>query len=327
VEGLAGATPLTNETVFSLRHLPGHLVVIGAGPVGCELAQAFARFGSRVTLLDAQHRILPNDDAQAAEVVLRALERDGVRFVGGARITGVEREGEQRRVRYELGGGEHEVVGDQLLVAAGRTPNVEGLGLERAGVRAGPGGVAVDERMCTTNPHVYAIGDVAARFRFTHVADAQARMVVQNALFFGRGRAPELVVPWCTYTSPELAHVGITAQEAGGLGGAVETVTVPLSSVDRARLDGEEDGFLRVHLKHGTDRILGATLVADHAGEIISQITTAIVQGVGLEKLSSTIFPYPTRAEILRKAADARRRERLTPAIRRGFELFFRVMR
>jgi len=182
----------------------------------------------------------------------------------------------------------------------------------------------VDEHMRTTSARIYAIGDVASKYRFTHAADAQARMVVRNALFFGRGKASELVIPWCTYTSPEVAHVGITADEAKEQ--AAETITIPMREVDRARLDGEEDGFLRVHLKAGTDRILGGTLVASHAGDLISQITQAMTAGIGLGKVGATIFPYPTQAEVIRKAADAWSRTRLTPAARKAFRLFFRAL-
>ncbi len=179
--------------------------------------------------------------------------------------------------------------------------------------------------MRTSNPHVYAIGDVASRFQFTHAADAQARMVVRNALFFGRGKATDLIIPWCTYTSPELAHVGIAPDEVAEAGDEVETITIPMADVDRARTDGTTEGFFRVHLKGGSDTILGATLVAEHAGEIISQVTQAMTAGTGLGKLGETIFPYPTSAEVLRKAADAWRRGKLTPAAKRAFGLFFRA--
>ncbi len=192
-------------------------------------------------------------------------------------------------------------------------------------MRSDEHGVQTDDRMQTSNGKVFAVGDVASRLKFTHAADAQARMVVQNALFWGRGRVSELVVPWVTYTSPELAHVGITAEEVRERGDGVDTITVPLSEVDRARLDGEDEGFLRVHLKRGSDTILGATLVAQHAGEIISQITQAMVVGTGLEKLGEVIVPYPTQAEVIRKAADALRRRKLTPLAKSVFETFFQV--
>ncbi|HET8656064.1 MAG TPA: mercuric reductase [Longimicrobiaceae bacterium] len=326
IPGLAEAGYRTNETIFNLTERPDSLVVIGGGPIGCELAQAFARFGTRVTLLEAGERILARDDPEAAAVVAHSLARDGVELVTGARVDRLERTGSgERAVHYRTEAGEEIATGSEVLVAVGRAPNVEDLGLESAGVRRGRGGVEVDGRMRTANRRIYAIGDVASPLRFTHAADAQARMVVRNALFFGRGRAAELLIPWATYTSPELAHVGITAAEVAEAGARVETVTVPFHDVDRAKLDGDDEGFLRVHLRAGSDRILGATLVGEHAGELISQITQAMRAGSGLGRLGDVVHPYPTRAAVIGRAADAWRRTRLTPRVRRGFDLFFRL--
>jgi pyruvate/2-oxoglutarate dehydrogenase complex dihydrolipoamide dehydrogenase (E3) component len=330
IPGLVEAGYLTNETIFSLTGLPEHLLILGAGPIGCEMAQAFARFGSRVTLLEQGGRVLPRDDEAAARVVQQAMLRDGVELVANARVTGVELQdtgaGARRLVHYERDGEARSVSGDHLLVAVGRKPNLEELGLEAAGVTYSASGVEVDERLRTANRRVYAVGDVASRYKFTHVADAQARLVIRNALFFGRGQASELIVPWCTYTSPELAHVGISAEEAEQRDD-VETLTVSLEEVDRPRLDGETEGFFRVHLRRGTDHILGATLVAEHAGDMISQLTQAMVGRIGLGKLGETIFPYPTQAEVLRRAADQWRRRKLQPRVRRAFEWFFRLSR
>jgi pyruvate/2-oxoglutarate dehydrogenase complex dihydrolipoamide dehydrogenase (E3) component len=325
IAGLEEAGFLTNETVWELTELPPRMLVIGGGPIGVEIAQSFARFGSRVTVFESGERILDKDDPDAAAVVRAALERDGVRIVTGAEIERIGRDGALRRVHFRRGGEAHAEEGEALLVAAGRAPNTEGLGLEEAGVRWDEHGVETDDRMQTSNAKVFAVGDVASRLKFTHAADAQARMVVQNALFWKRGRVSDLVVPWVTYTSPELAHVGITAEEARKRGDEVDTLTVPLEEVDRARVDGEDEGFLRVHLKRGSDTILGATLVAEHAGEIISQITQAMVTGTGLEKLGEVIFPYPTQAEVIRKAADQVRRRKLTPLAKSVFGTFFRV--
>jgi pyruvate/2-oxoglutarate dehydrogenase complex dihydrolipoamide dehydrogenase (E3) component len=327
IEGIDRVACLTNETVFSLTERPEHLAVIGGGPIGCELAQAFVRFGARVTVIESGPRILPHDDPDAAEVVAAALRGDGVEILTDARVDSVAEDGAGKRVRLTRGGTSSQVAASHLLVAAGRAPNVEGLGLEAAGVEADEDGVAVDERMRTSNPRVYAIGDVASRFKFTHAADAQARMVVRNALFFGRGRAADLIIPWCTYTSPELAHVGIAADEAARAGDEVQTITIPLREVDRAKTDGATEGFVRLRVRAGSDTLLGATIVAEHAGELVSQVTQAMTAGVGLGKLGETIYPYPTTAEALRKAADAWRRTRLTPTARRAFDLFFRVIR
>ncbi|HEX8362695.1 MAG TPA: mercuric reductase [Longimicrobium sp.] len=322
IDGLAEAGYLTNETVFSLTERPEHLVVLGGGPIGCEMAQAFARFGSRVTLLESSGRLLSHDDPDAAAVVAAVLQREGVELVFGAEVTRVERAGGEVTLRWKG----RSTTGTHLLVATGRAPNVEDAGLEAAGVRFGDKGVTVDEHMRTSNPRIYAIGDAASKYRFTHAADAQARMVVRNALFLGRGKASDLVIPWCTYTSPEVAHVGITADDAAARDD-VQSITIPMHDVDRARLEGDDEGFLRVHLKAGTDRILGATFVASHAGDLISQITQAMVAGIGLARVGQTIFPYPTQAEAIRKAADAWSRTRLTPTAKKAFSLFFRALR
>jgi pyruvate/2-oxoglutarate dehydrogenase complex dihydrolipoamide dehydrogenase (E3) component len=327
IDGIERSSYLTNETVFSLTERPEHLAVIGGGPIGCELAQAMVRLGARVTLLEAGPRILPKDDPDAAEIVAQSLRRDGVRLMTDARVDSVAPGGAGTTVRCTQDGKPSEIQASHLLLAVGRAPQVEGLGLEAAGVEFDDkDGVSVDERMRTSNPRVYAIGDVASQFHFTHAADAQARMVVRNALFFGRGTADSLVIPWCTYTSPEVAHVGITADEAAE-NDEVQTITIPLADVDRAKTDGETEGFLRIHLQAGSDTILGATLVAPHAGDVISQVTQAMTAGIGLAKIGTVVFPYPTVAEALRKAADTWNRGKLTPAARRAFGLFFRALR
>ena len=327
VPGLADADPLTNETVFSLEALPRRLAVIGAGPIGCELAQAFARFGSQVTLLQRAPRVLPRDDPDAARIVEKALMRDGVMFRGGVDLKRVERRGGEKVIHYQEGDRTQTIVADEILVAAGRTPNVESLDTSKAGVALGPKGIAVDDQLRTTNRRIYAIGDVASTYQFTHAADAQARLVVANALFFGRGKASSLVMPWCTYTSPEVAHVGMYEADARRAGLEVDTITVTLEHLDRAVLDGAEEGFARVHLKKGTDRILGATVVAENAGDIIGELALACTARVGLGRIAHTIHPYPTQGEIVKKMSDAWRRTKLTPTAKRFFATFFKVFR
>lgn len=319
IPGLAEAGYLTNETIFNLTELPASLAVIGGGPIGCELAQTFARFGSQVTLIDMEGHVLVREDADAAEVVQKALQRDGVRLELNAKIA------EARRGAVVIGN--KEIPADRILVAAGRAPNIEGLGLEAAGVRFTKQGVEVDDHLRTSNKNVFACGDVASRFQFTHVADAQARIVIQNALFFGRSKASALTIPWCTYTTPEIAHVGLYEKDAKERGISVDTLTVPLSSVDRAILDGADEGFLRLHLEKGKDRILGATLVAEHAGDMIGELCLAITHGIGLGKIASVIHPYPTQGEVIKKAADQWRRTRLTPGVKKLFERWFRVFK
>ncbi|HEY0036728.1 MAG TPA: mercuric reductase [Longimicrobium sp.] len=327
VAGLAGSGYLTNETFYSLTERPEHLAILGGGPIGCEMAQAVARLGGRVTLIESGDRLLKNDDPDAGEVVGAALRRDGVEVLLGARVESVRADGAGKTLRISREGAVWTVAASHLLVAAGRAPNVEGLGLERAGVGVGKHGVTIDERMRTSNPRVYAIGDVASKFKFTHAADAQARMVVRNALFFGRGRVADLVIPWCTYTSPEVAHVGISPDEVRQRGDQVQTITIQMEEVDRARLEGTTEGFFRVHLKAGSDTILGATLVGEHAGDLITQVTQAMTAGIGLGKLGDVIYPYPTTAEVIRKAADAWRRGKLTPTAKKAFGLFFKLVK
>jgi pyruvate/2-oxoglutarate dehydrogenase complex dihydrolipoamide dehydrogenase (E3) component len=247
------------------------------------------------------------------------MRAEGVRLLFAARVTRVERVAGGAILHYEAGGGAHALACDAILVGVGRAANVEGLGLDAAGVAHDRSGVTVDDHLRTTNRRIYAAGDVASRYKFTHTADALARIVLANALFAGRRKASALHVPWCTYTSPEIAHVGLYEHEARARGLEVATLTLPLAEVDRAVLEGEDEGFLRVHLAKGTDRILGATLVAAHAGDMISELTLAMVGGLGLATLANTIHPYPTQAEVMRKAGDAYNRTRLTPAVRRLF--------
>lgn len=327
VDGLADAGYLTNETFYSLTERPAHLAILGGGPIGCEMAQAMVRLGARVTLVESSGRLLKHDDPDAAEVVAAALRRDGVELLLNTRLVSVRADGAGKALRVSCEGKEQTIHASHLLVATGRAPNVEGLGLDQAGVTAGEHGVTVDDRMRTSNPRVYAIGDVASRYKFTHAADAQARMVVRNALFFGRGKASDLVIPWCTYTSPELAHVGISPDEVKERGDGVQTITIPMDDVDRAKLEGTTEGFFRVHLQAGSDTILGATLVGEHAGDLISQVTQAMAAGTGLGKLGEVIHPYPTRAEVIRKAADAWSRGKLTPTAKKAFSLFFRLVK
>jgi pyruvate/2-oxoglutarate dehydrogenase complex dihydrolipoamide dehydrogenase (E3) component len=325
IAGLDAVDYLTNETVFALTGLPARFGVVGAGPVGCEMAQAFARLGSRVSVFEAKGQVLPREDADAAALLQESMRRDGVDLRLGVEVTSVARRGDDIVVSHRRDGDTDEVAVDELLVAVGRTPNVESLGLDVAGVAYERGGVLVDDRLRTTNARIYACGDVASAHKFTHTADAQARIVIRNALFFGRARSSELVIPWCTYTSPEIAHVGLNADDATDAGIDVDTLTVPMERVDRALLDGEEAGFLRLHVKRGSDRIVGATLVAAHAGDIIGELSLAMTAGIGLERIAATIHPYPTQAEIIKKAADEWRRGKLTPTVRRLFALWFRL--
>jgi pyruvate/2-oxoglutarate dehydrogenase complex dihydrolipoamide dehydrogenase (E3) component len=321
IDGLAGTPFLTSDSVFSLTSLPRRLLVVGAGPVGCELAQAFARFGSRVTLCDLRPRVLANDEPDASAIVARALTADGVQLALGCRLVRTRTSDGGVVLQFEQGaGGEiHEVAGDQILIAAGRLPAVSDLDLDRAGIDVTHQGIVIDDRLRTSNRRVFAAGDVCARFQFTHAADAMARIVVQNALFLGRRRASALTIPWCTYTDPQVAHVGESASAAAG--GAPAAIEVPLSAVDRAVLDGETDGFLRVYHRHG--RLTGCTIVSSVAGDLIGMASHLVRTRARLTDLSATVFPYPTQADAFRKAGDAYRRSRVTPRVRRVFASYF----
>ena len=324
IPGLKEAGYLTNETVFSLTELPKRLIVIGAGPIGCELAQAFARFGSDVHLLEAVDQILIREDKDAAERVEQALVRDGVKIITGCKINTVSKHGVDKVVELECAGECLQVAVDDILVSVGRSPNVGGIGLEAAGVEFDPGkGVVVDDTLQTSNRNIFAAGDCCFQYKFTHTADALARIVIQNALFgfpFMKKKASALTIPWCTYTDPEIGHVGMYEKDAKAKGIPVRTFVAELGDVDRAILDGEDEGFIKVHVKEGTDRILGATLVARHAGEILSELTLAITAGVGLGTVAGTIHPYPTQAECIKRVADAFNRTRLTPTVKGLFE-------
>jgi pyruvate/2-oxoglutarate dehydrogenase complex dihydrolipoamide dehydrogenase (E3) component len=319
IPGLIDTGYFTNETVFGLTELPSRLAVIGAGPVGCELAQAFARFGAAVSLFDRETQIMSREDPDVARPVQQALARDGVRLALGSQIQRVEcGPCGDKILHVRVAGSAETVAVDAILVGVGRVPNVEGLNLEAAGVGLDARrGIRVDHRLRTSNRRIFAAGDVCSENRFTHNSDFQARVVVQNALFLGRARATALTVPRCTYTDPEVAHVGLSEREAQARGIAIQTFVQELSEVDRAVLDGETDGFVKVHVRAGTDRIVGGTIVAPHAGEMLPELTLAIVKGVRLGALASVIHSYPTQAEAIRKLGDAYNRTRLTPRVKR----------
>jgi pyruvate/2-oxoglutarate dehydrogenase complex dihydrolipoamide dehydrogenase (E3) component len=274
-----------------------------------------------VSLLEMGPHVLGREDADAARIVEQALVRDGVELVVGARLQRVEATPTGRQLHYQVDGQLRSLEVDQILVGAGRAPNVENLGLEAAGVEYdAKEGVRVDDRLRTTNRRIFAAGDCCMDWKFTHAADAAAKLVVRNALFFGRDKLSNLVMPWCTYTDPEIAHVGLYAEQARERGIEVDTFQVPLARVNRAFLDGQDDGFIKVHVKRGSDRPVGATIVAAHAGDLISELTLAIVGKVGLGTLARVIHPYPTQAEGIKAAANAYMRTRLTPFVKRIFE-------
>jgi pyruvate/2-oxoglutarate dehydrogenase complex dihydrolipoamide dehydrogenase (E3) component len=314
IPGLAEAGYLTNETVFDLTVLPLRLLVIGGGPVGCELAQAFSRLGSHTIIAHDEPLFLPKEERDAAQMVSDALARDGVEIHLNTTVVNVRVEGGRKLIETVNDGNRATFTVDQVLTGIGRVPAVAGLNLEAAGViYDAETGIRVDDFLRTTNPRIYAAGDVCLEHQFTNTADASARIVVRNALFLGRQRVSALTIPWCTYTDPEVAHVGLYVKEARERGIRVKTFTVPMHDVDRAIADGEEDGFVKIHVREGSDTILGATVVARHAGEMINGISLAMVAGIGLTTVARVIHTYPTQAEAIRMAANNYTRTRLTP--------------
>lgn len=317
VPGLVQAGYLTNENVFDLTELPRRVLVIGGGPLGCELAQAFCRLGAKTTIVQDLPLFLGNEERDAAQLLSDAFARDGIEVRLNTNVVAVRAEGGQKLVDLISDDYRNTVAVDAILTGIGHSPNVQGLGLEAAGVGYDAEvGIHVDDFLCTSNPLIYAAGDVCLKHQYTHTALASARIVVQNALLRGHERMSGLVIPWCTYTDPEIAHVGLYVREANLQDIPVKTFTIPMHQVDRGVTDSEEDGFVKIHVRERTDRILGATIVARHAGDMINEITLAMVAGVGLRTLALVIHAYPTQAEAIRKAADAYNRTRLPSRVR-----------
>ena len=314
IDGIEEAGYLTNETVFSLTERPDRLVVIGGGPLGCELAQAFCRLGCDVTILQRSGQFLRKEDPDAARILEEQFERDGVEVRLNTTATHVTDDGGEKVLKLDADGEDETIRADEILVGIGRVPNVGDLGLEAAEVEYDHGrGVHTDDYLRTSNSDIYAAGDVCLKHKFTHTADASARIVLRNALFWGRKKFSELTIPWCTYTEPEIGHVGLYKDQAEERGYDVDTFCQPLDEVDRAIADGEDEGLVKIHVEQGSDTILGGTVVAGHAGEMLSEITTAMVGGVGLSTLADVIHPYPTQAEAIKQVADQYNRTRLTP--------------
>ena len=317
IDGLADVPFLTNETVFSLDHQPETLLVLGAGPIGLELAQAFARLGTTVRLLDAAPQLLPREDAELSELLGRRLAAENVEILLGTTVTRVFREGRTIRLSAARGDGTPVTVeGDTLLVATGRVSNVGPIEPEKAGVETGKLGVVVDERLRTTADGVWAAGDVTGGLRFTHVADYQARLVVRNAFFPLASKADYSVVPWVTFTDPELAHVGLTEPEARERHGAgVRVWRRPFSDVDRAITDGEPWGMVKL-VTDRRGKVLGGHILGYGAGNMIAEVALAMKHGVPASKLSSTVHAYPTHAEAIKQAAEGYQRSRFQGPIR-----------
>jgi pyruvate/2-oxoglutarate dehydrogenase complex dihydrolipoamide dehydrogenase (E3) component len=307
----------TNETIFDeLREKPESLLVLGGGPIGCELGQMFGRLGVRVTIVQRGCRLLTKEDSVVSEFVRVALEAEGLRVLTRFDVE----EAKETANGVTLRSADQSISGRVLLIAAGRRPNVENLNLQKAKVALTERGVTVDEYLETSQSGIYAIGDVLGQLRFTHVADYHARIAIRNTVApfsFLRQKVDYSVVPWCTYLDPEVATVGLTENQAKERGIDYELIEQEMKAVDRAVLERTDSGFARVLVKPGSDKILGATIVGEHAGELIQEFVLAMKHGLGLKQIASTIYAYPTFASLVLKSAEKFNKKLLTPWARR----------
>jgi pyruvate/2-oxoglutarate dehydrogenase complex dihydrolipoamide dehydrogenase (E3) component len=304
VPGLREAGYLTNESIFDLQRLPPSLVVAGGGPVGVEMAQAFARLGSQVTLFQSRERLLPREEPEVSAAIAEALAKDGVRVILHTRLEAVSQRGAKKIARARQGEKLVQVEADDLLIALGRAPNLEDLNLAAAGVASGPSGIVTDAYLRATAANIYAIGDVIGGYLFTHVAAYQAGVAVRNALVpVGRKRVDYRVLPWVTFTDPEAARLGLTEEQARKTGQPVRVIRLPWHAIDRAQTEGQLDGFIKLIVPENGDQILGAHIVGARAGELLGELALAMQHRLGLSKVLATIHAYPTLSTGLQQAA------------------------
>jgi len=323
IPGLSDTPYLTNETVFGLREQVPSLLVVGAGPIGCELAQAFVRLGAKVTIVDVAAQLLPKEDADLAQVVKRQMEKDGIEFVMNATIQRVEgTKGDIRMFVKVKDGAERTLAATHLLIAAGRKANIEGLGLEAAGVQVDKGKIVSDANLRTTNPRIWVCGDVAGGLQFTHVAGHHAGVLLRETIFRMGWAKPSTHVPWCTYTDPELSRIGLSETEAKASGQPYKVYRFGFDELDRARAEGETEGFAKV-VTDPKGKILGAAIVGPHAGEIIHEYVLAVNKGMNLKELAGIVHIYPTLSEINKRVADQRLKESLTPSSKAWIQRIF----
>ena len=313
IPGLENVSYLTHETLFSLAELPRRLAIIGAGPIGVEMAQAFHRFGSQVTLIDQAKRLLPREDQEASQLLLNQFQQEGIQVHLDTQVLEAASQGNVQQLQLQTPLRTELVEADQLLVATGRQANVESLDLEAAGISYQAERIQVDDHLRTTNRRIFAAGDVIGDQQFTHAADAMARLCIRNAFFFGRRSWPAYPVPHATYTDPEIAQIGLTAAEADRQGLAIDTYRVPFSGIDRCVLDGNEKGFIAAHCRQGTGQLLGATIAGHRAGELINTFSLLMSRRLSLGTLSNAIHCYPTQSQSLQQLGDQFQRSRLSP--------------
>ena len=312
IPGLEEANPLTNQTIFDLQQRPQRLAVIGGGAIGCELSQAFARLGVEVTLVEAMDRLLAGEDPDTGPIIQSALRADGVKVILNDRVSEVQSGDGAKVLRTESGA---EISADQILVAIGQAPNTDGLNLEAAGVDFDKHGIDVDDKLRTSNKNIYAAGDICSQAKLTHNADAQARIVIENALFIPRASTDKLVIPRCTYTRPEVAQIGLNRVQAEKDGTGFKAWRKDWADMDRAITDDATEGYVEILTEPDSDTILGATLVGEHAGELLAPLALMIEHGQGLSALGNVVLPYPTRSEVFKRLSDEYNKTRLTPLV------------
>ncbi len=329
--GLSDVPYFTNETIFDeLEERPRSMIVLGGGPIGCELSQAFARLGVKITLVQRGSRLLPKEDAEVGEVIVPLLERDGVCCRTNLEAKSIRKTGDGISLTVSGNRGEEVIEAQALLIATGRRPNTSALDLAKAGLSSGPRGLEVNSRLQTSQPHIFAAGDIVGPYHFTHMADYQARIVARNILMpfsFLYQKAEYSTVPWATYLDPEVGRVGMNEDEARARNVAYDIYRSAVPDLDRAVVEDETEGFVKILTARGTDRILGVTMVASHAGDLIHEFALAMKHRIGLGQISSVIHAYPTFAELARKTGDAYQKTRLTPRVRRLFGWLYQMAR
>jgi pyruvate/2-oxoglutarate dehydrogenase complex dihydrolipoamide dehydrogenase (E3) component len=306
IPGLEETGYLTSATVFDIQTLPRRLGIIGGGPLGCEMAQAFAHMGSHVTILQNEPKFLPREERDAAEILSLSLSRSGVDTRLNTQVMRARRQNGEKWIDAEFLGATYSLPVDEILLSAGRTANTDQLNLGVAGIGCEPDGrIKVDDWLCTENQDVYAAGDVCMEHKFTNIAEASGGMAVRNAFALGENRISQMIVPWCTYCDPEIAHVGMNIWDANRQSIAVKTFTVMMQDVERAITDGRDDGFVKIHVRDGTDEVLGATIVASRASEMINEVAVIMNAKMGLRQVAGILHTYPAQSDAIRLAAVA----------------------
>ncbi|MBI2608840.1 MAG: dihydrolipoyl dehydrogenase [Deltaproteobacteria bacterium] len=326
IEGLDPSQVLTSENIWGLEKLPKSMIFIGGGPISSELSQCMARFGSQVTLLDRGAGLLHREDRDMAAFVQEAFVKDDMTLNFNGEVTHISHEPHLHHVTFKKQNETLQYQAEKLFLALGRTPTLHGLGLEKVGIQFTPQGIGINQHCETNIPHIYACGDVAGPYQFTHFADYQARIILRNALFPGKSKVDYRVIPWCTYTDPELARVGLSEKEVKEKKISHQIIKYELNEHDRAVCDSENHGLVKIITEKRSDKILGASIVGPHAGDLLQEFTFAMKNNAGLKAISKTIHPYPTMTEISKRTADEWMRRKLTPIVLKALKFYFKKL-